>query len=363
MRPEAPPRFHAGFLERWGLRRALRPAGRMLVRNLARRPLRFAANVTGIAVAVALLVLMTAMLDGINQLVDWQFKHVQRDDVQLILTEPRERAALDSLRGMDGVLQAEPFRLAGVRLHNGYKLKRGLLFGVEPGASMRRVIDGAGRAVELPPEGIVLTDLFARVLGVKAGDTIEVEVMEGRHPREPMLVSGIVDEPIGFAAYIARPAANRLMREGDVLTGAYLQVDEARRLTLFERLKALPRVEGANLREVAYVQFRAMIDRSVGIMISVNLLFAWIIAFGLVYNGARIALSERGYELATLRVLGFTERETAGMLLGEQATVTGVGLPLGAALGIGLTMYFVWLLTTQLWRMPYVMTGANLLCA
>ena len=363
MRPEAPPRFHAGFLERWGLRRALRPAGRMLVRNLARRPLRFAANVTGIALAVALLVLMTAMLDGIDRLVDWQFKHVQRDDVQLILTGPRERAALDSLRGMDGVLQAEPFRLAGVRLHHGYKLKRGLLFGVEPGASMRRVIDGAGRAVELPQEGIVLTDLFARVLGVKAGDTIEVEVMEGRHPRELMLVAGVVDEPIGFAAYIVRSAANRLMREGDVLTGAYLQVDETRRLTLFERLKALPHVEGANLREVAYVQFRAMIDRSVGIMISVNLLFAWIIAFGLVYNGARIALSERGYELATLRVLGFTERETAGMLLGEQATVTGVGLPIGAALGIGLTIYFVWLLTTQLWRMPYVMTGANLLGA
>ena len=98
-------------------------------------------------------------------------------------------------------------------------------------------------------------------------------------------------------------------------------------------------------------------------MISVNLLFAWIIAFGLVYNGARIALSERGYELATLRVLGFTERETARMLLGEQAVVTGTGLPLGAALGIALTTYFVWLLTTQLWRMPYVMTGANLLTA
>jgi putative ABC transport system permease protein len=363
MRPEPPPRFHAGALERWGLRRALKPAGRMLVRNLARRPLRFVANVAGIAAAVSLLVLMTAMLDGIDHLIDWQFKHVQRDDVQVVLGEPRDKAALDALKRLDGVLQAEPFRLAGVRLHNGYKLKRGLLFGVEPGSSLRRVVDGAGNPVELPPDGIVLTELFARVLEVKAGDTIEVEVMEGRHPRERMLVAAVVDEPIGFAAYLVRPAANRLMREGDVLTGAYLQIDAAARAGLFEKLKALPVVEGANLREVAYVQFRAMIDRSVGVMISVNLLFAWIIAFGLVYNGARIALSERGYELATLRVLGFTERETARMLLGEQAVVTGTGLPLGAALGIALTTYFVWLLTTQLWRMPYVMTGANLLTA
>jgi putative ABC transport system permease protein len=106
-----------------------------------------------------------------------------------------------------------------------------------------------------------------------------------------------------------------------------------------------------------------MIDRSVGIMITVNLVFAWIIAFGLVYNGARIALSERGYELATLRVLGFTQRESATLLLGEQGVITGVGLPLGLALGIALTLYFIWMLSTQMWRMPYVVTGTNLVGA
>jgi putative ABC transport system permease protein len=122
-------------------------------------------------------------------------------------------------------------------------------------------------------------------------------------------------------------------------------------------------VAGANLREAAHAQFAAMIDRSVGIMITMNLLFAWIIAFGLVYNGARIALSERGYELATLRVLGFTQREAAGMLLGEQGVITAAGLPAGLAFGIALTLYFVWMLSTQMWRMPFVVTGANLVGA
>lgn len=363
MRPEPPPRFHAGVVESWGLRRALSPAGRMLVRNLARRPLRFVANVAGIAIAVSLLVMMTAMLDGVRYLMDWQFTVVQREDVQVLLTQPRDRGALDAFRALRGVTEAEPFRLAQARLHSGHRMKRGILFGLEDSPSLRRVVGDDGMAHGLPPEGILLTAIFARSLDVRAGDTIEVELMEGRRPREAILVAGIVDEPIGYAAYVSRARANRLLREGDVLTGAYLRVDRDERERVFAELKAMPQVAGANLREAAYAQFNAMIDRSVGIMITVNLVFAWIIAFGLVYNGARIALSERGYELATLRVLGFTQRESATLLLGEQAIITGAGLPFGLALGIALTLYFIWMMSTQMWRMPYVMTGTNLVAA
>ena len=231
------------------------------------------------------------------------------------------------------------------------------------GPTLRRVVDGDGRAWTVPPEGVLLTAIFAKTLEVKAGDTVEIELMDGNRSRTPMLVMGVVDEPIGFAAYVSRATANRLLGEGDVLTGAYLRVDARERERVFALLKAMPEVAGANLREAAYTQFKAMIDRSVGIMITVNLVFAWIIAFGLVYNGARIALSERGYELATLRVLGFTQRESATLLLGEQGVITGVGLPLGLALGIALTLYFIWMLSTQMWRMPYVVTGANLVGA
>jgi putative ABC transport system permease protein len=360
MRPEPPPRFHAGVLERWGLRRALPPAGRMLVRNLARRPLRFAANVAGIAIAVSLLVMMSAMMDGVRYLMHWQFTVVQREDVQVLLTEPRARPALDEFRDMRGVMEVEPFRLAPARLHSDHRMKRGVLFGLEDGPALRRVVGGEGKAYGIPAEGLLLTGIFADDLKVRAGDTIEVEVMEGKRPRQAMLVVGVVDEPIGYAAYVSRATANRLMGEGDVLTGVYLRVDERERARLFADLKTMPEVAGANLREAAYTQFAAMIDRSVGIMITMNLVFAWIIAFGLVYNGARIALSERGYELATLRVLGFTQRETASLLLGEQGVITLAGLPLGLALGIALTLYFIWMLSTQMWRMPYVVTGANL---
>jgi putative ABC transport system permease protein len=363
MHPEPPPRFHAGLLERWGLRQALSPSGRMLVRNLARRPLRFVANVSGIAIAVALLVMMTAMLDGVSYLMRWQFTIVQHEDVQVLLNEPRARSALDEFRSLPGVLEVEPFRLAAARIHAGHRMKRGALFGLEPAPTLRRVVDGDGTAWEIPPDGVLLTAIVAETLRVSAGDTVEIEAMEGNRARKAMLVMGVVDEPIGFAAYVSRATANRFLGEGDVLTGAYMRVDARERERIFTQLKAMPEVAGANLREAAYEQFREMIDRSVGILISVNLVFAWIIACGLVYNGARIALSERGYELATLRVLGFTQRESAALLLGEQGVITGTGLPLGLALGLALTLYFVWMLSTQMWRMPYVVTGANLVGA
>ncbi len=363
MRPEPPPRFHAGVLERWGLRRALSPARRMLVRNLARRPLRFAASVAGIAIAVALLVMMTAVTDGVYYLMQWQFTIVQHDDVQVLLNEPRTTSALDEIRALPGVLEVEPFRLASARVHAGHRMKRGVLFGLDAAPTLRRVVGVDGRAWEIPLDGVVLTTIVAGTLHVGAGDTVEVEIMEGKRTTTPLLVMGVVDEPIGFATYVSRQTANRILGEGDVITGAYLRVDSRERERIFAQLKAMPEVAGANLREAAYAQFRAMIDRSVGIMITMNLIFAWIIACGLVYNGARIALSERGYELATLRVLGFTQRESASLLLGEQAVITGSGLPLGIVLGIGLTLYFIWMLSTQMWRMPYVMTGLNLVGA
>jgi putative ABC transport system permease protein len=283
--------------------------------------------------------------------------------VQVLLVEPRATDAIHALRSMRGVVEAEPLRLVQSRFHAGHRMKRGVLFGLEDGPTLRRVVGAEGNARAIPPEGMLLTGIFAKALGVREGDTIEVEVMEGKRPRVPMLIVGVVDEPIGFAAYVTRANANRLLGEGDVLNGAYLRVDGNERERVFAELKAMPAVAGANLREAAYEQFREMIDRSVGIMITVNLIFAWIIAFGLVYNGARIALSERGYELATLRVLGFTQRESASLLLGEQGVITGAGLPMGLALGIALTLYFIWMLSTDMWRMPYVMTGANLVGA
>ena len=360
MRPTLPPRFQAGVLERWGLRRVIGPSGRMLVRNLLRRPLRLAANVAGIGVAVSLLVLSWALFDGIEFLMRWQFAIVQRDDLQVVLVEPRSRSAAYELARLPGVARVEPVRYVHVTLRHGHRSRRLVLMGLEPDATLRRVVDRHGVSVPPPEDGLLLTGMMADSLGAAAGDTLQVEVIEGSRPVVRMQVVAVVDEPIGVYAYATRPAVNRLLREGDVVNAAYVIADGNERRALYASLKRTPAVVGTNLREAAYLQFRDMMDRGIGTMNAINLLFAGIIAFGLVYNGARIALSERGYELATLRVLGFTQREAAGLLLGEQGIITLLGLPVGLALGLALALYIVLQMSTDLYRLPFVVTGSTL---
>ncbi|MCC6390783.1 MAG: FtsX-like permease family protein, partial [Bryobacterales bacterium] len=89
---------------------------------------------------------------------------------------------------------------------------------------------------------------------------------------------------------------------------------------------------------------------------NILIVFAGIISFGMVYNGARIALSERGNEMASLRVLGFTQGEVARILLGEQALLTAAAIPLGWLLGYGICAFLSLRLSTELYRIPLVVT-------
>ena len=117
-----------------------------------------------------------------------------------------------------------------------------------------------------------------------------------------------------MAVYMQAEALHRLMREGQNLSGAFLQVDSGHTDELYQRLKAIPAVAGVALKRAAIDSFRKTMDESLGLMIFFNVLFAGIIAFGVVYNAARISLSERARELASLRVLGLTRAEISFIL-------------------------------------------------
>ncbi|HEU4569444.1 MAG TPA: ABC transporter permease, partial [Gemmatimonadales bacterium] len=91
--------------------------------------------------------------------------------------------------------------------------------------------------------------------------------------------------------------------------------------------------------------------------------FAVIIAFGLVYNSARVALSERARELASLRVLGFGRGAVAALLLGEQATLLVAAYPFGMLAGWALVAIVVGAGQTELFRFPFVLRSASLAVA
>ena len=363
MRSEAPARFRRGWLERLAGRRLASPETRILLRNLERRPWKSLLAILGIALAGAIVILGWYAWDAIDLMKTVQFQAVQREDVTVMLREPSSSAVRHALGRLPGVLRVEPFRMVAARLRNGHHTYRSALQGLDPAGELRQIVDRDGRRHELPAGGVLLTTRLAKRLAVRPGDRLTVEVLEGARPVREVVVAGVVDEMIGMSAYLELPDLNRLMREGGTLSGAYLKVDPPVRKGLYARLKRLPAVTGVGVREAALQGFQSTVAESFRISITTLIAFACVISFGVIYNGSRIALSERGRELASLRILGFSRAEVASMLLGEQALLTLAALPLAAAIGFGVCALLVLRFESDLFRMPLVVSARTYLYA
>ena len=359
MRPEPPARFAAGWLERSRLGPHLPAAARMIWRNLARHPVRAGLSVLGTALAVAILLVGRFFVDAVQTLNDVQFRAVQREDLTVLFHEPLRSDARHALTKLPGVLRAEPFRVAPVRLRFEHAERRVPLFGLLPDHELRRVIGADGELQRLAPDGVILTQKLGAILGVEPGDRLRVEVLEGERAVRELRVAGLVDELLGLNAYLEAGALHRLLREQSTWSGAFLRVDARQLPELNAVLKRMPAVAGATSRGAMLQSFEETLARSFAIFTSVLIGFASVIACAVVYNAARIALSERGRELASLRVLGFTRGEVATLLLGEQALLTLLAIPLGFAIGRAFCALLSAAYQWELFRLPLVITSQS----
>lgn len=357
MRPEPPARFRRSIIETPALRRRLPTALRMVFRNLERHPARALSSIFGIALAGAIFQFGVGFVDAMEQLIETQFYVAERQHVTLTFVEPASPDVSYGVSRLPGVLLAEPQRVVPARLRAGPRARTLAITGVPAVPVLRRIVDLYGEVMDLPAGGVVLSAVLARVLDVGPGDDITAEVLEGRQPVLPLHVTGVVDDTFGLAAYMEIGELHRLMREAPVWSSAALFVDAQQQSALLTRLKALPVVAGVAVKQVVIDNFRQTMAENMGLMLSFNVGFAGIIAFGVVYNSARVSLSERSRELASLRVLGFTRGEISLILLGELAVLTLVALPLGAVIGSGLTVAMVQSFESEIYRFPVVVTA------
>jgi putative ABC transport system permease protein len=356
MRPEAPARYHPGLFERVGLQRSLPLATRIIVRNVERNPVKATLTTLGIALATSLLIVGFYFYDAIDQLIDVQFRTVYREDANVIFNEPRPARARYDLLSLPGVLRVEPYRVVPVRLRFAHRSKRTVLLGVESNNELQRIVDSNYQVFKVPPDGLVLTRRLADTLGVKVGDSVSVEVLEGQRPMRLLPVATTVDELLGQTAYLDVRALNRLLRESGTISGARLMIDQKLATKLYATLKRTPVVTAVTVPEALLNNFNETIARTMGFSTATIILFASVIAFGMVYNSARIALSERARELASLRVLGFSHNEISVMLLGEQALLVLLAIPLGYSIGVLLCWLITNAIDTDLIRLPLVLS-------
>jgi putative ABC transport system permease protein len=352
MRPEPPAHFHAGWLERFAVQRLSGVPSRMIVRNLARRPLRAGLSILGLALAVSILIVGRYFVDAVQELADLQFRIVQREDLTVMFHDALPSRVRHEISSLHGVLRSEPFRVVPARLRFEHRTRRVPLLGLEVGTELHQMVGSDLRRRPLPPDGVVLTAWLAQILGVSPGNAITVEVLEGERQVRQIQVVDVVDERIGLNAYMDRRALARFLGEGGSVSGAFLRVDAEAEPVLYDALKRMPAVAGVGSRLASLASFEQTIARSLGISTFILVAFACIIACAVVYNAARIALSERGRELASLRVLGFSRAEVTRMLLGEQALLTLLAAPLGLFLGTEICALVAGAYQWELFRLP-----------
>ncbi|RMB08713.1 ABC transporter permease [Eilatimonas milleporae] len=353
MRPPAPADYSGiAAMARSGSR-FLDGPGRMVLRHILRHPRRMAMSVIGVALAMGLLTGASGNMDAINKMTFVTFEQSQLQDITVTLVDPRSRGVVYELARLPGVQTVEPFRSVPAILKAGTREKRQGLSGVVVSPDLNRLIDDDGMSVNPPEEGLMISRSLARTLGVGIGDMVRADITEGRRPTLDLRVTALVDAFVGTPAYMSVGTLNRLMDEGDAVSGAYLAIDPSRADDLFTELRAMPGVAGVELTQAAYRTFLDIMDENMGRAITINAAFSCLIIFGVVYNTARISLSERARELASMRVLGFHRAEVSFILLAELALVVLVALPLGAGFGALLSYAIVSSFSSDLFTIPF----------
>ncbi len=363
MRPPAPTTYRKSMAARLGLTRFFSQLSVMALRHVARRPVRAGLTAFGTSLAVALLVAAMFAGPSINFMIDTIFFQADRQDATISFSEAKGPDALLAISRMPGILASEGFRSVDVRIAHGPRSRRLGIIGKPAGAHLSRVLDLDLNPVIVPEHGLAVSERVAEILKLRRGDKVIVELLEEGGRSVEVHVSQIIQSYLGLSVFMDLNELNRLVGLGPRLSGVHVEVDTSKLDLLYDAIKSTPALSSIALQTHSRKKFRETVEQNIMISTTVYVVLAVIISFGVVYNGARIQFSERARELASLRVLGFTQMEVSRVLLVELLIIIAVAQPLGWLIGYGLTWLIVQGFANDQFRIPLVVEPGTLATA
>ena len=333
MRPAPPASYERSVSERLGLFALLGPAGRMIAREVERRPLRTLLSALGIAMAVGILVVGRFMSDAMDSLLENQFQRAWREDVAVGFFSPVPERAVREMAHLPGVLRAEGSRMLPVRFQSGPRYRDAVIHAVSDDVTLRQVVTTHGEVVPVPEDGLLMTSKLGEILGVSVGDEVLLEVREGERPERRVTVAGLVEESFGLQGYMDADALHALLGEQPSVNTVLMRIDPVHWNEIHRRLEEIPGVASVMRKDALVQRFREQSGDMMMTMTMIMTIFASVIAIGVVYNNARVVLSMRSRDLASLRVLGFKRSEISAMLLGELSIQVFLAIPIGLVIG------------------------------
>jgi putative ABC transport system permease protein len=350
MRPPAPARYRRVVPTRLGQRIGT-PAA-MVVRQLARQPLRVLLTLLAIAFAGGLQIATLFSFDALDAMVDAFYARAQRQDATIVFASPLPEAVLGDLARWPGVRTVEGRLELPVRLEHDGKARQVVLIGLPADGRLQQLLDRSLAPLAVPAEGLALSRRLATILDVRPGDRVTVVPASG--PAFELPVAALVEQYIGLGAYMERGVLGQRAGLGATVSAADVTLADGGRAAFHRALQDSVVVAAFVPRAEAVTAFRDTMARTLTIIVSFFVAFAGVAAFAIVDATVRVVLSERLRELAILRALGFSTEAVVFMLAGELGVAVVLALPLGGVAGLGLGQLIVWTLDNDLFHVPLV---------
>jgi len=359
MQPPAPPRFKRSFIDRAMAWMQLSQSSVMILRSLLRWPLRSFLTSLGLALAVASVIAATFINDALDEIVDLAFYQTNRQDAMLLFATDVPEAAVEDVRNLPGVLQAESQQFHAAILRHGHLTKRVAVESRRPGNDLSRVLDSKGRLLNVPPGGIVLSERLAGHLHIEAGETVEIEFLSGRRETFEVRVTELVELHFGLGAYMDFETMNEMFRQAPRVSTVNVSLDENQADALHAAVKETPQITGIVEMNENRRSFQNTIEQNIVVMNTIYIGIAVLITVGVTYNAARIQLSERARELASLRILGFGRGDVSYILMGEMMLIALIAQPFGWLIGMWIARLMTNAFTSDLYAIPLVLKPAT----
>ncbi|MCS7237536.1 MAG: ABC transporter permease [Thermoguttaceae bacterium] len=336
---------------------ALSWSWRGALREIYRHPARSALTAGAILGAVALVGNTLMMMDSTWFMVEFQFSKVARSNLDISFVH-KKRAASVRLAGkrLAGVTSAEPMLYLPCTLIHGRRQRKLAITGVPKGAKLTVPHDREGRAVPIPPVGLLLTRKVAEILAVAPGQQIVVEFTEGHIRRQVVPVAAIVDTFIGLEAFAELGYLSRLVGHRPICSALKIRAlpGPEGMESIVRQAKLWPEAQTVSPRWQSVQSLRRIVAQNLGVFLGVILVFAGGLFVGTVVSSIVVTASERATEMATLHALGFTRREIAGLFYRENAQLSLLGTVAGLGGGWLLTVALSRAYESELFRFPVI---------
>lgn len=354
MRPPAPPIYRTLGLERFSLISNSSASAKMFYRHTFRHLFRTVITSIGIALAMAIVILGLFWQDAVQYLIKTQFLMSQKQDATVSFTQQLQDIVLIELKHIKGVIYTEGYRISPALLSNQNYSEQTALFGIPSDAKLKVVLDKNENPISIPDNALVLSKGLADRLHLTLGDWVNVNMLEGNKAKTMLEVQGIVNDYVGMFAYTNIFLINRILNEDHLINLAGISINHQHINQLYKELKKIPKVSSITFNTSIVQTFKETFAKHVLVFTSILAGFAIVIAIAVVYNNAIIILAERSWELSTLRVLGFTDREVSNIFFYNIIFEVLLAIPMGILFGYWISWSLLELMQTDWFKIPFI---------